>query len=137
MKVDLQKIGLIGLVSLLLASMFANWWLLRETSSLSGDLSVSRANEAVLRHTLETLKRQSEAADASTSEYINTIQTLRKERDSLRRAVQSARKTDADYRKWADTMLPRFVVDKYNGMREASDPTGSRRDGSRAKGAAE
>ena len=137
MRLDLQKIGLIGLVSLLLASMFANWWLLRETSSLSGDLSVSRANEAVLRSTLETLKQQSEAADASTSEYINTIQTLRKERDSLRRAVQSARKTDADYRKWADTVLPRFVVDKYHGMYEASDPTGSRGDGSRAKGAAE
>ena len=137
MKVDLQKIGLIGLVSLLLASMFANWWLLRETSSLSGDLSVSRANEAVLRSTLETLKQQSEAADATTNEYINTIQTLRKERDSLRRVVQSARRTDADYRKWADTVLPRFVVDKYNRMHAASDPTGSRRDGSRAKGAAE
>ena len=137
MKVDLQKIGLIGLVSLLLASMFANWWLLRETSSLSGDLSVSRANEAVLRSTLETLRQQSEAADASTSEYINTIQTLRKERDSLRRAVQSARKTDADYRKWADTVLPRFVVDKYNGMHEASGSASSRGDGSRAKGAAE
>ena len=137
MRLDLQKIGLIGLVSLLLASMFANWWLLRETSSLSGDLSVSRANEAVLRSTLETLKQQSEAADASTSEYINTIQTLRKERDSLRRAVQSASKTDTDYRKWVDTVLPRFVVDKYNGMHAASDPTGSRRDGSRAKGAAE
>ena len=137
MRLDLQKIGLIGLVSLLLASMFANWWLLRETSSLSGDLSVSRANEAVLRSTLETLKQQSEAADASTSEYINTIQTLRKERDSLRRAVQSARKTDADYRKWADTVLPRFVVDKYNGMRETPDAAGSRGDGSRARGAAE
>ena len=137
MRLDLQKIGLIGLVSLLLASMFANWWLLRETSSLSGDLSVSRANEAVLRSTLETLKQQSEAADASTSEYINTIQTLRKERDSLRRAVQSARKTDADYRKWADTVLPSFVVDKYNGMHEASGSASSRGDGSRAKGAAE
>ena len=136
MRLDLQKIGLIGLVSLLLASMFANWWLLRETSSLSGDLSVSRANEAVLRSTLETLKQQSEAADASTSEYISTIQTLRKERDSLRRAVQSARKTDADYRKWADTVLPRFVVDKYRGMHEGST-AGSRGDGSRAKGAAE
>ena len=136
MRLDLQKIGLIGLVSLLLASMFANWWLLRETSSLSGDLSVSRANEAVLRSTLETLKRQSEAADASTSEYINTIQILRKERDSLRRAVQSARKTDADYRKWADTVLPRFVVDKYHRMHEGST-SGSRGDGSRAKGAAE
>ena len=137
MRLDLQKIGLIGLVSLLLASMFANWWLLRETSSLSGDLSVSRANEAVLRSTLETLKQQSEAADASMDEYINAIQALRKERDSLRRAVQSARKTDADYRKWADTVLPRFVVDEYNRMHEASDPTGSRRDSSRAKGAAE
>lgn len=137
MRLDLQKIGLIGLVSLLLASMFANWWLLRETSSLSGDLSVSRANEAVLRSTLETLKQQSEAADASTSEYINTIQTLRKERDSLRRAVQSARKTDADYKQWADTQLPRFVVDKYNGMHEASGSASSRGDGSRAKGAAE
>ena len=137
MRLDLQKIGLIGLVSLLLASMFANWWLLRETSSLSGDLSVSRANEAVLRSTLETLKQQSEAADASMDEYINAIQALRKERDSLRRAVQSARKTDADYRKWADTVLPRFVVDKYNRMYEASDPTGSRRDCPRAKGAAE
>ena len=137
MRLDLQKIGLIGLVSLLLASMFANWWLLRETSSLCGDLSVSRANEAVLRSTLETLKQQSEAADASTSEYINTIQTLRKERDSLRRAVQSARKTDADYKQWADTQLPRFVVDKYNGMHEASGSASSRGDGSRAKGAAE
>ena len=137
MKVDLQKIGLIGLVSLLLASMFANWWLLRETSSLSGDLSVSRANEAVLQSTLETLKQQSEAADVSTSEYISTIQTLRKERDSLRRAVQSARKTDADYRKWADTVLPRFVVDKYNRMHEASSSASSRGDGSRANGAAE
>ena len=137
MKVDLQKIGLIGLVSLLLASMFANWWLLRETSSLSGDLSVSRANETVLRSTLETLKQQSEAADASTSEYINTIQTLRKERDSLRRAVQSARKTDADYRKWADTVLPRFVVDKYNGMHEASGSASSRGDDARSRGAAE
>ena len=137
MRLDLQKIGLIGLVSLLLASMFANWWLLRETSSLSGDLSVSRANEAVLRSTLETLRQQSEAADASTSEYINTIQTLRKERDSLRRAVQSARKTDADYRKWVDTVLPRFVVDKYNRMHEASSSASSRGDDSRAKGAAE
>ena len=137
MRLDLQKIGLIGLVSLLLASMFANWWLLRETFSLSGDLSVSRANEAVLRSTLETLKQQSEAADASTSEYINTIRTLRKERDSLRRAVQSARKTDADYRKWADTVLPRFVVDKYNRMHKASSSAGSRGDGSRARGAAE
>lgn len=130
MRLDLQKIGLIGLVSLLLASMFANWWLLRETFSLSGDLSISRANEAVLRSTLETLKQQSEAADASTSEYISTIQTLRKERDSLRRAVQSARKTDTDYRKWADTVLPRFVVDKYNGMHkdaEASDGRNSER----------
>lgn len=130
MNVDLQKIGLIGLVSLLLASMFANWWLLRETSSLSGDLSVSRANEAVLRSTLETLKQQSEAADASTSEYISTIQTLRRERDSLRRAVQAARKTDEDYRKWADTRLPRFVVDKYNGMHKdaaASDGRNSER----------
>lgn len=137
MRLDLQKIGLIGLVSLLLASMFANWWLLRETSSLSGDLSVSRANEAVLRSTLETLRQQSEAADASTSEYISTIQTLRKERDSLRRAVQSARKTDADYRKWVDTVLPRFVVDKYNRMHEASSSASSRGDGSRAQGAAE
>ena len=137
MRLDLQKIGLIGLVSLLLASMFANWWLLRETSSLSGDLSVSRANEAVLRSTLETLKRQSEAADASTSEYINTIRALRKERDSLRRAVQSARKTDADYRKWADTVLPRFVVDKYNGMHEASGSASSRGDDARSKGATE
>ena len=136
MRLDLQKIGLIGLVSLLLASMFANWWLLRETSSLSGDLSVSRANEAVLRSTLETFKQQSEAADASTSEYINTIRTLRKERDSLRRAVQSARKTDADYRKWADTVLPRFVVDKYRGMHEGST-AGSRGDDARSKGAAE
>lgn len=130
MRLDLQKIGLIGLVSLLLASMFANWWLLREASSLSGDLSVSRANEAALRSTLETLKQQSEAADASTSEYISTIQTLRKERDSLRRAVQSARKTDADYRKWADTVLPRFVVDKYNRMHKdatASDGRNSER----------
>ena len=133
MRLDLQKIGLIGLVSLLLASMFANWWLLRETSSLSGDLSVSRANEAVLRSTLETLKQQSEAADASTSEYISTIQTLRKERDSLRRAVQSARKTDADYRKWADTVLPHFVVDKYNGMHEASGSASSRGDLERTK----
>lgn len=137
MRLDLQKIGLIGLVSLLLASMFANWWLLRETSSLSGDLSVSRANEAVLRSTLETLRQQSEAADASTSKYISTIQTLRKERDSLRRAVQSARKTDTDYRKWADTVLPRFVVDKYHGMHEASSSASNRGDGSRAKGAAE
>ena len=132
MRLDLQKIGLIGLVSLLLASMFANWWLLRETSSLSGDLSVSRANEAVLRSTLETLKQQSEAADASTSEYINTIQALRKERDSLRHAVQSARKTDADYRKWADTVLPRFVVDKYNRVHEGST-AGSRGDLERTK----
>ena len=137
MRLDLQKIGLIGLVSLLLASMFANWWLLRETSSLSGDLSVSRANEAVLRSTLETLKQQSEAADASTSEYISTIQTLRKERDSLRRAVQSARKTDADYRKWVDTVLPRFVVDKYNRMHEASSSASSRGDDARSRGAAE
>ena len=137
MRLDLQKIGLIGLVSLLLASMFANWWLLRETSSLSGDLSVSRANEAVLRSTLETLKQQSEAADASTSEYISTIQTLRKERDSLRRAVQSARKTDADYRKWADTVLPRFVVDKYNRMHEAPSSASSRGDDARSKVAAE
>ena len=137
MRLDLQTIGLIGLVSLLLASMFANWWLLRETFSLSGDLSVSRANEAVLRSTLETLKQQSEAADASTSEYINTIQALRKERDSLRRAVQSARKTDADYRKWADTVLPRFVVDKYNGMHEASSSASSRGDDARSKGDAE
>ena len=132
MRLDLQKIGLIGLVSLLLASMFANWWLLRETSSLNGDLSVSRANEAVLRSTLETLKQQSEAADASMDEYINAIQALRKERDSLRRAVQSARKTDADYRKWADTVLPRFVVDKYHGMHEGST-AGSRGDLERTK----
>lgn len=136
MRLDLQKIGLLGLVSLLLASMFTNWWLLRETSSLSGDLSVSRANEAVLRSTLETLRQQSEAADASTSEYINTIQTLRKERDSLRRAVQSARKTDADYRKWVDTVLPRFVVDKYHRMYEGSTAS-SRGDDARSKGAAE
>ena len=137
MRLDLQKIGLVGLVSLLLASMFANWWLLRETSSLSGDLSVSRANEVVLRSTLETWRQQSEAADASTSEYINTIQILRKERDNLRHAVQSARKTDADYKQWADTQLPRFVVDKYNGMHEASGSASSRGDGSRAQGAAE
>lgn len=136
MRLDLQKIGLIGLVSLLLASMFANWWLLRETSSLSGDLSVSRANEAALRQVIEKFKQQSEAADASTNKYINTIQTLRKERDSLRRIVQSARRTDADYRKWVDTVLPRFVVDKYNRMHEGST-AGSRGDGSRAKGAAE
>ena len=133
MRLDLQKIGLIGLVSLLLAAMFANWWLLRETFSLSGDLSVSSANEAALRSTLATLKQQSEAADASRRAYINTIQTLRKERDSLRRAVQSARKTDADYRKWADTVLPRFVVDKYNGMHEASGSASSRRDLERTK----
>ena len=137
MRLDLQKIGLIGLVSLLLASMFANWWLLRETSSLSGDLSVSRANEAVLRSTLETLKQQSEVADASTNEYINTIQILRKERDRLRRAVQTARKTDADYKQWADTRLPRFIVDKYNGMHEASGSVSSHGYGSRAKGATE
>lgn len=137
MRLDLQKIGLIGLVSLLLASMFANWWLLRETSSLSGDLSVSKANEVVLRSSLENIKQQNEAADATTNEYISTIQTLRKERDSLRRAVQSARKTDVDYRKWADTQLPRFVVDKYNGMHEASGSASSRGDGSRAKSATE
>lgn len=136
MKVDLQKMGLIGLVSLLLASMFANWWLLRETSTLSGDLSVSRANEAALRQVIEKFKQQSEAADASTNEYINTIQTLRKERDSLRRVVQSARRTDADYRKWADTVLPRFVVDKYNRMHEAST-AGSDRDPERTKGVAQ
>ena len=130
MRLDLQKIGLIGLVSLLLASMFANWWLLREASSLKEDLSVSVANEAVLRASLETFKQQSEAADAATNEYINTIQTLRKERDNLRRVVQSARRTDADYRKWADTVLPRFVVDKYNRMHkdaEASDGRNSER----------
>lgn len=131
MRLDLQKIGLIGLVSLLLASMFANWWLLRETSSLSGDLSVSKANEVVLRSALENIKQQNEAADATTNEYISTIQTLRKERDSLRRAVQSARKTDVDYRKWADTQLPRFVVDKYNGMHEASGSASSRGDSER------
>lgn len=137
MKVDLQKMGLIGLVSLLLASMFANRWLLRETSTLSGDLSVSRANEAALRQVIEKFKQQSEAADASTNEYINTIQTLRKERDSLRRVVQSARRTDADYRKWADTVLPHFVVDKYNRMHEASGSASSRGDGSRTKGVAQ
>ena len=137
MRLDLQKIGLIGLVSLLLASMFANWWLLRETSSLSGDLSVSRANEAVLRSILENIKQQNEVADATTNEYINIIQTLKSERDRLRRAVQTARKTDADYKQWADTQLPRFVVDKYNGMHEASSSASSRGDGSRAKGAAE
>lgn len=85
---------------------------------MSGDLSVSRANEAVLQSALKTLKQQSEAADASTSEYISTIQTLRKERDSLRRTAQAAKKTDEDYQKWADTRLPRFVIDKYNGMRK-------------------
>ena len=137
MRLDLQKIGLIGLVSLLLASMFANWWLLRETSSLSGDLSVSRANEAALRMVIEKFQQQSEVADASTNEYINTIQMLRKERDSLRRAVQSARKTDADYRKWADTVLPRFVVDKYNRMHEASSSASSRGDLERTKSPAE
>lgn len=137
MRLDLQKIGLIGLVSLLLASMFANWWLLRETSSLSGDLSVSRANEAALRMVIEKFQQQSEVADASTNEYINTIQILRKERNNLRRAVQTARKTDADYKQWADTQLPRFVVDKYNGMHEASGSASSRGDGSRAQGAAE
>ena len=137
MRLDLQKIGLIGLVSLLLASMFANWWLLRETSSLSGDLSVSRANEAALRMVIEKFQQQSEVADASTNEYINTIRVLRKERDNLRRAVQTARKTDADYKQWADTQLPRFVVDKYNGMHEASGSASSRGDGSRAQGAAE
>ena len=83
---------------------------------MSGDLSISKANEAMLQATLKTLKQQSEVADASTREYISTIQTLRKERDSLRRAVQAARKTDEDYRKWADTHLPHFVVDKYNGV---------------------
>lgn len=137
MRLDLQKIGLIGLVSLLLASMFANWRLLRETSSLSEDLSVSRANEVVLRSILENIKQQNEVADATTNEYITTIQTLKSERDRLRRAVQTARKTDADYKQWADTQLPRFVVDKYNGMHEASGSAGSRGDGSRAKGAAE
>lgn len=137
MRLDLQKIGLIGLVSLLLASMFANWWLLRETSSLSEDLSVSRANEVVLRSILENIKQQNGVADATTNEYINTIQTLKSERDRLRRVVQTARKTDADYKQWADTQLPRFVVDKYNGMHEASGSAGSRGDGSRAKGAAE
>lgn len=137
MRLDLQKIGLIGLVSLLLASIFANWWLLRETSSLSGDLSVSRANEAALRMVIEKFRQQSEVADASTNEYINTIRTLRKERDNLRRAVQTARKTDADYKQWADTQLPRFVVDKYNGMHEASDPTGSHRDLKRTRSPAE
>lgn len=137
MRLDLQKIGLIGLVSLLLASMFANWWLLRETSSLSEDLSVSRANEVVLRSVLENIKQQNEVADATTNEYISTIQTLKSERDRLRRAVQTARKTDADYKQWADTQLPRFVVDKYNGMHEASGSASSRGDGSRAKGAAE
>lgn len=137
MRLDLQKIGLIGLVSLLLASIFANWWLLRETSSLSGDLSVSKANEAALRQVVDTIKQQNEVADAATNEYVNTIQTLKSERDRLRRAVQSARKTDVDYRKWADTQLPRFVVDKYNGMHEASGSASSRGDGSRAKGATE
>lgn len=137
MRLDLQKIGLIGLVSLLLASMFANWWLLRETSSLSEDLSVSRANEVMLRSVLENIKQQNEVADAATNEYINTIQTLKSERDRLRRAVQTARKTDADYKQWADTQLPRFVVDKYNGMHEASGSASSRGDGSRAQGAAE
>lgn len=136
MKVDLQKIGLIGLVSLLLASMFANWWLLRETSSLSGDLSVSRANEAALRMAIEKFQQQSEVADASTNEYINTIQMLRKERDNLRRAVQTAKKTDADYRHWADTQLPRFVVDKYSGMHEAAS-AGSDRDSERSQGTAQ
>lgn len=136
MRLDLQKIGLIGLVSLLLASMLANWWLLRETSSLSGDLSVSRANEAVLRSALENIKQQNEVADASTNEYISTIQTLRKERDRLRRAVQTAKKTDEDYRHWADTQLPRFVVDKYSGMHEAAS-AGSDRDSERPQGAAQ
>lgn len=136
MKIDLQKIGLIGLVSLLLASMFANWWLLRETSSLSGDLSVSKANEAALRMVIEKFQHQSEVADASTNEYINTIRVLRKERDNLRRAVQIARKTDADYKQWADTQLPRFVVDKYNGMHETST-AGSDRDLERTQSSAE
>lgn len=136
MRLDLQKLGLIGLVSLLLASMFANWWMLRETSSLSGDLSVSRANEAVLRSALENIKQQNEVADASTNEYISTIQTLRKERDRLRRAVQTAKKTDADYRHWVDTQLPRFVVDKYNGMHEAAS-AGSDRDSERSQGTAQ
>ena len=137
MRLDLQKIGLIGLVSLLLASIFANWWLLRETSSLSGDLSVSRANEVVLRSILENIKQQNEVADATTNEYINTIHTLKSERDRLRRAVQTARKTDENYKQWVDTRLPRFVVDKYNGMHEASGSASSRGGGSRAKGVTE
>ena len=136
MRLDLQKIGLIGLVSLLLASMFANWWLLRETSSLSGDLSVSRANEVVLRSILENIKQQNEVADAATNEYVNTIQTLKSERDRLRRAVQTARKTDENYKQWADTQLPRFVVDKYNGMHKAAS-AGSDRDSSRSQGTAQ
>lgn len=128
MNFNLKTLGLVGLASLLCVSLFANWWLRREASLLQEDLYISQSNEVILQSTLSAIKAQSEAADAATTKYADTIEKLRKERDKLRRETQAARKTDAEYRSWADTRLPPFVVDKYNGLYETTHPTDNRRD---------
>lgn len=123
MNFNLKTLGLVGLAPLLCASLFANWWLRREASLLQEDLYISQSNEVILQSTLSAIKAQSEAADAATTKYADTIEKLRKERDKLRRETQSARKTDAEYRSWADTRLPPFVVDKYNRLYESAYTT--------------
>ena len=127
MSFDLKTLGLAGLASLLCASVFANWWLGREAASLQEDLYISQSNEVILQSTLSAFKAQSEAADAATAKYADKIDKLRKERDRLRRESRAARKTDVEYRSWADTRLPPFVVDKYNKLYESTHPTDSHR----------
>ena len=128
MNFNLKTFGLVGLASLLCVSLFANWWLRREASSLQEDLHVSQSNEVILQSTLSAIKEQSEAAEAATTKYADTIEKLRKERDKLRRETQAARKADAEYRSWADTRLPPFVVDKYSRMYKSTHPTDNHRD---------
>ena len=120
---SIKNIGIVIGGSLFCASLFANWWLFKEAKDLQGTLSLSRANEAVMLTALESFKRQSEEADAATKKYVLSIQKLRKERDKLFTEMQSAKKNDSQYREWSATVLPSFIINKYNGVYGKSDST--------------
>ena len=95
-------------------SIAANWWLLSELTSTRASLAVANANLTEM----EKLRQQSEVLNATTESYVNEIQNLRRERDGLRRAMQTARKTDSAYKAWADSPLPDFVVRKYRRLQQ-------------------
>ena len=122
---NLKSISLAVGGSLFCASLFANWWLYRDAKYLQGALSLSKANEAVLLTTIETIKRQSEAADVATKNYVLSIQKLRREKDRMLAGMRAAKKNDSRYMDWSKAVLPSIIVNKYNGMLGKDDTTSS------------